>query len=195
MTSSIHSGSGRAYAFCQAGCSIEKLRHEMNRFKAMPDQGFPPAMKVFVNPLIGVSRGSLVVAGTSEHQLVVIAREWVMKGANFFVKTMIPGKTNEQAANWLLKMVTSMYTTKEVMGRIVRPVLDIYYRDEDKHLFVSKIDPNRTYGAVDIRQQQDKTRPKPTTGIQVNLSQDERGMSAFTKEVETLLAGLNVKHK
>jgi len=195
MNHAIHPGSGRAYAFCQAGCSIEKLRQEMNRFKAMPDQGFPPAMKLFVNPLIGVSRGSLVVAGTSEHQLVVIAREWVMKGANFFVKTMIPGKTNEQAANWLLKMVTSAYTVKEVKGTIERPTLDLYYRDEEKHLFVSRIHPERTYGSVDIHRQPDKTRLKPTTGIRVNLAQDEKSMAAFNDEVETLLASLNVKHE
>ena len=143
-------GSGKAYAFCQAGCSLGTLRGELNRLKAVPERHIPPEMRVFLRPLSGVRWGYLVASDSVDMLLVGMAHEWAMRGANYFVTAIAPSMTNEETAACVLGMIVATCAVKDVHLEVRRPAIDVCYRDDKRRFFLSKLYPSQTYREMEF---------------------------------------------
>ena len=162
-----HAEAGKAYGFFRSSCKVgnidrtlKDIRQGMlNDMKLEPEPNIPKELKLNVCGLSLISSGTeatgfvldietrLYMKRTAsptaprDMQLVIIAKEWETKGANFFMQAALPEATNEKAAGELAVVMNILYSGWVVVGRDEndpKPILDIYFRNVEG-IYVSKL--------------------------------------------------------
>lgn len=127
---------GRAYAFIRSERSITTIRRELNRLKLA--QASPPlrSAMLMAYPLEEIRRGSSVVLSARETGIYVPAGELRRRGANYFLRLLLPSASNADAAGALGSCISLEKFRLEVFRREVKPVAEVYFRD-DRGVYIS----------------------------------------------------------
>jgi hypothetical protein len=131
------------------GKTLAGIRQGMlNGMKLEPEPNIPKELALDVCALWYISTGAkAAISGfQADKQLVAIAREWKDKGANYFIRAVHPGATNEKAAMELGFVVRIMYAGLiiETTGADDRPIADVYYIKQDGSYVSARLEPPGT---------------------------------------------------
>lgn len=128
---------GRAYGFFWSQSSGKRIREALRNMKAEPEVKIPEKMDFSLHHLNEVVAGLSGIGKYEGHKLLLIAREWKGKKANYMLKSILPEATNRETADILGDVFNLMYSCTEILGPQNKPIADIYFRLENG-IYVSK---------------------------------------------------------
>ena len=152
---------GRAYAFFTSLHEPERLRHTLNKMKASSDSNVPKEMRFFLHNIRDLQYKSVVVNHRERH-LYQVGDMWYKKGANSFMRTLLPSATNEDAALAAGRIVELMHSQKLIDGN-GRPDGEVYFVDKQGK-FVAKVEAERVQR---LKQQAMAQLDEPTPSLQL----------------------------
>jgi len=88
----------------------------------------PPHARFSVCTISQIGRGSPSI-GTREEWLVSYADEWRSRGANHFIRALLPKATNREAAELLDGILGTIEFRVDVFGGVQTPLCGIYLQD------------------------------------------------------------------
>lgn len=138
---------GKAYAFIHSERNITAIRQELNRFRLSPLSPLPRSAMLMAYPLGEFRKGSMLILSPKECGICIPAEAWRRRGANYFLRLLLPSTANADAAGVLGSCLAAESLRLEVFRREANPLAEVYFRD-DHGIYVSLSQLGREAGVM-----------------------------------------------